>query len=980
MLLVNKKWNVVWIIILCICLSHTVSFGQQTWERVYGGAQNESANSVQQTADGGYVVGGHTYSQGAGGSDMYLVKLDMSGDTVWTKTYGYALDETINSLQQTTDGGYILVGSRLLTTGVLTQGIFMVKTDANGDTLWTKTHTDFGAYDNAYSVEQTTDGGYIIGGRTGVSVAKMYLMKTDMNGDTTWTKTYGTPGGEGRVARQTSDGGYILGGFSQSTVVTTTEAAGIVKTDANGDTLWTYQDLVGFSTTVHDIRETSDGGYMITGTMTDHSGQLTSRNGLMLKLNAAGVKEWVGLNPITQNPGFPHRVFYAMHPTADGGYIFTGAEEEEVFTAGMGLSGYEYHFLLEKRDSVGGLLWTRTFNGDYGYDVQETANGQIVVAGRTENYGMGGREMYVILTDSMGNYLGGRIEGTVYQDLDVDCSQTTGDINLQGIVVQASLNGTSTFNYYATTDATGHYAMPCQPGTYTLSIPNLHPYYALNCPQNMGVITAQSYDTIDFPLEAIISCPVMEVDASIPTLRNVVPSTYTIQYCNTGTAIAQNAAITVDLDTFLNIVNFSQAPVNQVGSSYTFNVGAVGVGVCDYIYIMVYVDTSAILGQTHCIELSVTPDSLCSPSSWTGMLLDVNGTCQNDSIFFNIQNLSTTGLPTPRSYWVFEDNIIMRTGNVNVPNGGTTVVTVPALPGKFYRIEVEQELGIPWTVSDSIVSAFVEGCVRDVTGGFNTGFPTQFPNGHAPTFRAISCRQNTGSFDPNNKEAQPAGYNAEHYINQNQYLDYQINFQNTGTDTAFFVTLIDTLSPYLDPASIQLTSASHPYTWALKDNGVLEVKFDYILLPDSNVNEPASHGFAKFRIQQKANNSVGTIINNFADIYFDLNAPVRTNTTYHEIGMDFYILSIVPLKEAPEVRVNAFPNPFTYGTSIQVEGAEYDNLTLIVYDVMGRQVALLSDNNTNQIELPRNNLETGVYVFKLLGNGKPISAGKIVAK
>ena len=173
--------------------------------------------------------------------------------------------------------------------------------------------------------------------------------------------------------------------------------------------------------------------------------------------------------------------------------------------------------------------------------------------------------------------------------------------------------------------------------------------------------------------------------------------------------------------------------------------------------------------------------------------------------------------------------------------------------------------------------------------------------------------------------------------------------------------LVDTLSPYLDPGSIQLTSASHPYTWTLKGNGVLEVKFDYIMLPDSNVNEPASHGFAKFRIQQKANNSGGTIINNFADIYFDLNAPVRTNTTYHEIGMDFYILTIVPLKGEEELNVNAFPNPFTYATTIQVEGEAYDNLTLMVYDIMGREVAVLSENNTNQIELPRNNLETGVY-------------------
>ncbi len=975
MRLINQKWKSICLLILCSCLSHTASFGQQTWERVYGGAGNESAKSVQQTTNGGYIVGGYTNSFGGSDADMYLVKLDALGDTLWTRTYGQSVwEEEINALQQTSDGGYILVGQRRMPSGVSSENIFLVKTDANGDTLWTKSYNSFGAYDNAYSVQQTTDGGYIIGGRGNYPSVNTYLIKTDANGNASWTKIYGDGGGEAKVVRQTIDGGYILGGIYEQSGV---NICGIVKTDMNGDTLWTYRAAIGYHTNIHDIQETLDGNYIVVGQTLSQHAPNAPYNGLMLKLSATGSAIWMA-NSL--GIGMPNKSFYAVYPTADSGYIVTGTEQEAIFNTGQGFVGFDYHFILEKRDAVGDLVWTRTFNGDYGYDLQETANGQIIVVGQTDAYGMGGDEMYVILTDSLGNYLGGHIEGTVYQDADVSCTQTIGDINLAGIVVQASLNGATNFNYYATTDTAGHYVIPCQPGAYTVTIPNLHPYYDLNCPQNSGTIIAQSYDTIDFALEATISCPVMEVDASVPALRAIMPSVYTVEYCNTGTDSAQNVEVTVELDSFLNILGFSQAPVSQVGDTYVFNVGTVEVGECGTINITVQVDTSAILGQTHCIEVSITPDSLCLPNNWTGMLLDVEGKCQNDSVFFVIENMSSASTLTPRTYWVFEDNIIMRTGTVNVPNGGTAVVSVPALPRKFYRIEVEQESGIPWTVSDPIVSAFVEGCVPDGSGLFNVGYPTQFPNGHSPTFRAISCRQNNGSYDPNNKEAQPAGYNSSHYIAPNQYIDYQINFQNTGTDTAFFVTLIDTLSPHLDPSSIQVTSASHPYTWSLKGNGILEVKFDYIMLPDSNVNEPASHGFVKFRIQQNANNPSGTIINNFADIYFDLNAPVRTNTTYHEIGVNFYILTVVPLEDAPQVTVNAYPNPFTYGTTIEVEGAEYDNLTLVVYDVMGRQVTTLSKDATNQIELPRNNLEKGVYVFKLLGNGEAISSGKIVAQ
>ena len=175
----------------------------------------------------------------------------------------------------------------------------------------------------------------------------------------------------------------------------------------------------------------------------------------------------------------------------------------------------------------------------------------------------------------------------------------------------------------------------------------------------------------------------MEVDVSAPILREIASSYYAIQYCNTGTDTADNVVLTVDMDSFLNILSFSTTPSSQLGNTYTFNIGTVGIGECGVINIEVQVDTSAILGQTHCVEVAITPDSLCVPTAWAGMFLDVNGTCYNDSIYFSIQNLSTTSSSTPRNYWVFEDNIIMRTGTVNVPNGGTSVVTVPALPRKI---------------------------------------------------------------------------------------------------------------------------------------------------------------------------------------------------------------------------------------------------------------------------------------------------------
>ncbi len=152
---------------------------QQRWERTYGGTRREYGQSVQQTTDGGYIVAGRTNSFGAGNYDVCLVKTNANGDILWTNTYGGAGDDGGHSVQQTTDGGYIVAGS----TGSFGSGIqvYLIKTNFSGDTLWTKTYggsgDEFGS-----SVQQTTDGGYIVAGAKGSY--KVYLIKTNSSGDT----------------------------------------------------------------------------------------------------------------------------------------------------------------------------------------------------------------------------------------------------------------------------------------------------------------------------------------------------------------------------------------------------------------------------------------------------------------------------------------------------------------------------------------------------------------------------------------------------------------------------------------------------------------------------------------------------------------------------------------------------------------------------------------------------------------------------
>jgi hypothetical protein len=208
----------------------------RSFAKTYGGTYSDFASSVQQTSDGGYIVVGYTYSFGAGYSnDIFFIKTDANGNIISAKTYGGTGWDEASSVRQTSDGGYIVAG---LTNsfGAGSDDIFLIKTDAYGNIIWAKT---YGGTDNdvASSVQQTSDGGYIVAGRTnsfGAGSDDIFLIKTDAYGNIIWAKTYGrTYWDNASSVQQTSDGGYIVAGRTYSF------GAGydifLIKTDANGD-------------------------------------------------------------------------------------------------------------------------------------------------------------------------------------------------------------------------------------------------------------------------------------------------------------------------------------------------------------------------------------------------------------------------------------------------------------------------------------------------------------------------------------------------------------------------------------------------------------------------------------------------------------------------------------------------------------------------------------------------------------------------
>jgi hypothetical protein len=214
------------------------SLGNVQWTKTIGGSFADVAQSIIRSSDGGYVVVGRTNSFGAGGWDIYVVKIDGSGNVQWTKTIGGSYDDGANSIIQSSDGGYVVAGWTESFGAGYYPDIYVVKLDSSGNVLWTKTIGGSGL-DYAWSIIRSSDGGYVVAGHTssfGASYYDIYVVKLDSSGNVIWSKTIGGTNEDNRAfsITQSSDGGYVVAGFTTSSGIPG-EDIYVVKLDANGN-------------------------------------------------------------------------------------------------------------------------------------------------------------------------------------------------------------------------------------------------------------------------------------------------------------------------------------------------------------------------------------------------------------------------------------------------------------------------------------------------------------------------------------------------------------------------------------------------------------------------------------------------------------------------------------------------------------------------------------------------------------------------
>lgn len=961
-------------LILSILLLTTIGLSAQGWEKTYampttpGWGPNFKGYDVTQTSDGGYIlVGDVGYYSGALREYIGAVKTDANGIAQWTKAYNHNLNVGIwrgRSVVEMAGGGYLIGGYDATTA-------YLMRINSLGDTTWTRNYdlpclpaSPMSCIVSGGKIRATNDGNYIlmasIGEEAGSQFNQSHLIKINPQGDTLWTKIHMFYWND---VQPTPDGGYIAVGQTPSSVVQ------LVKMNSTGDTTWTMANTSwsATGTKVSSVTVASDSGYAITGSL----GGFAGWSPFLLRTDKNGNELWTAPTVgIGNNLGNAQKVVQ----DADGNFVVTG---DAYIPHGGLLAVMIDAAYIAKYNDFGQEIWSRllhVMDFNSGYGLEQTTDGGYIIGGYRGQHGC------LIKTDSAGNSITNHIQGTVFRDLNYNCQADTGEDSLSYWTVE--LKDANGNKLWTTTNANGYYDLLVDTGSYWVKIIPLNGYWS-SCPDSQQVVFNAAYttDTVDFGAQALYSCSALNVDISTPFLRRCTNNNYTVFYCNEGTVDEPNTVVTVHLDTALTYVTASIPIASQNGNTLTFNVGNLPYNDCGSFTITAnLICDTAILNQTHCTEATISPDTSCLPTNplWDGSNIEVNAICAGDSIYFTISNNGVGNMATALNYFVLEDHIMMMSSPFQLNAGQSMQFSIFA-DGKTYRLESEQAAYHPLRNSPAVM---VEACMAaGVTNNPSTGFVTQYAEDDLSPFVSIDCQENIGSWDPNDKRGFPKGYGANHYINKNQYLEYIIRFQNTGTDTAFNVHIVDELSQYLDPATLKMGASSHPYTWELHGNGVLKVSFDNIMLPDSNVNEAKSHGFIKFKIAQQANNSIGTSINNQAGIYFDFNPPVLTNMTTHLIAENFIILSVDKTKgsTAEQLTIRAYPNPFSEQTTLEVEGGNYQELELTIYDIAGRNV-LQYMSTDNKIQIQRGNLAKGVYIYQLQADGEPVGTGKLIVR
>ncbi|QHT68061.1 T9SS type A sorting domain-containing protein [Rhodocytophaga rosea] len=498
------------------------------------------------------------------------------------------------------------------------------------------------------------------------------------------------------------------------------------------------------------------------------------------------------------------------------------------------------------------------------------------------------------------------IAGSTFIDNNQNCKKDSSENNLSNVIITAEPGP-----YYGYADAQGNYSIAVDTGTYTVKqiLPNGQGKLITQlCPPDGGshTVNFKTYnDTIqdiDFANQVTL-CPNLTVDVASDRRRRCLTSRTLLSYANTGFASAANVKVHVKFPAYVVPVSASKVYTITPDSVYVFDIGTLEVNQSGVITIMdsVLCGIPSIRGLTQCTKAWITPANTCLPtdSKWDKSYINLQAGCKDNGVVrMAIYNQGSEHMADSSNFRIYADAVLVFKHSFKLSVGDSLILQVPA-NGQTLRLEVDQR---PYHPKEQTTTITIEACGKDESGKISKGFVTQLPVESESPEVALECLPITDSYDPNDKLVVPQGTTASHYTPSGKALNYTIRFQNTGTDTAYKVMVVDTLDANLDVATFSVKAASHPYEFSVSGKGrpVLTFTFNNINLPDSNRNEALSHGYIKFNITPHTAIAQGTVIENHADVFFDYNPVIRTNTVTNTI---FDVPQTIPVDKETKVVV-----------------------------------------------------------------------------
>ena len=366
------------LILACALLLNAAAVSAQvpdvTWSRLYGGENDERIYALDKNGDG-YIIAGKTTSFGGGNADMYILKTDANGDSLWMTVWGTSRQEHAHDVITCSSGGYAVVGIERIVQNSYPQVVFH-RLNSSGAIIGTRTYGHIGS-DDGWSINETGDGGFVMAGRTDVSNTNnddVYLIRTDTNGDTLWTRTYGGDDhDEGYHAEQTLDGGFIITGGTSSPSGGSEWDVYLIRTDAIGDTLWTrYYGGPNYEMGYY-VQQTLDGGFVIAGETNSYGAG--NSDFYLVKTDASGDTLW------TRTYGGYHNDVARSVQYVNNGYIIIGHS--------LSFGATDEDMYIVRINLLGDTLWTKVIGGDgqdFGYDIEPTSDGGYIATGYTNSW------------------------------------------------------------------------------------------------------------------------------------------------------------------------------------------------------------------------------------------------------------------------------------------------------------------------------------------------------------------------------------------------------------------------------------------------------------------------------------------------------------------------------------------------------------------------------------------------------------------